>query len=255
MHPQSLKEFLEEKVSLYNQPKFILSDPIQVPHSFSDPKNIEISAFLTTSIAWGQRNTIIKNAFTLMQLMDYAPFDFIRNFTLQDLKLFENFKHRTFNSTDCKFFIQALQNIYINHNGLEGIFTQQYNKHKSLKQAIIIFRKMFLEMDHPARTEKHISNIEKGSPAKRLNLFLRWMIRKDNRGVDFGIWDNIPMSFLYLPLDVHTGNVSRQLGLLTRKSNDWQAVEEITQKLIKMDPNDPVKYDYALFGLGIFEKF
>ena len=252
---QDLKSFLDEKYERYNHPSFIESDPIQIPHSFSDKFDIEISAFLASTIAWGQRPTIIKNMNKLVALMDNAPYDFVLNCTKKDLKRFEYFVHRTFNGIDCTFFIQSLQHIYKNYDGLGVLFQNIYQQKKDIKDSIIELRKTFFEIDHPQRTQKHFSDITKGASAKRLNMFLRWMVRIDNCGVDFGIWNKIPMSELYLPLDVHTGNVARKLGLLTRKQNDWLAVEEITNSLRKFDSNDPVKYDFALFGLGIFEKF
>lgn len=248
-----LKSFLDEKYDLYNRETFIETDPIQIPKAFSKKEDVEIAAFLASTIAWGQRPTIIKNAQKLMQWMDDSPHDFIMNAQESDLHIFAEFKHRTFNGEDAIFFIQALQNIYRNHGGLEATFSKQ-NKGDA-KDAIANFRETFFSIDHPQRTEKHVSNVLKKSSAKRLNMFLRWMVRNDKRSVDFGIWKSLSPADLYLPLDVHTGRVGRKLGLLTRKQDDWPAVNEITQSLRILDPNDPVKYDFALFGLGIFEKF
>lgn len=248
-----LKSFLDEKYDLYNRETFIETDPIQIPKAFSKKEDVEIAAFLASTIAWGQRPTIIKNAKKLMQWMDEAPHDFIMNAQESDLHIFAQFKHRTFNGEDAIFFIQALQNIYRNHGGLEATFSKQ--NEGDAKDAIANFRKIFFSINHPQRTEKHVSNVLKKSSAKRLNMFLRWMIRDDKRSVDFGIWKSLSPADLYLPLDVHTGRVGRKLGLLTRKQDDWPAVNEITQSLRILDPNDPVKYDFALFGLGIFEKF
>jgi uncharacterized protein (TIGR02757 family) len=250
-----LKAFLDEKYEKYNSCDFITSDPIQIPHLFNDPLDIEISAFLAATIAWGQRVTIIKNSHRLIALMDNAPYDFIMNAGKEDLKRFEYFVHRTFNGTDCVFFIKSLQNIYKKHGGLGMLFQRNYLQTKEIKETLIHVRKVFFEIHHQQRTEKHFSNVEKGASAKRLNMYLRWMVRNDNRGVDFGLWSKIPASALYLPLDLHTGNVARKIGLLHRKQNDWRAVEDVTVNLRKLDPNDPVKYDFALFGLGIFEKF
>jgi len=191
----------------------------------------------------------------LIALMDHSPFDFIVNSSEKDLNRLEFFKHRTFNGDDCKFFVRSLKNICIKHKGLGELFQMLYLEQKDIFNTLIKFREVFFEISHPERTKKHVSNVLKGSSAKRLNMFLRWMVRKDNNGVDFGIWDKIPMSDLFLPLDVHTGNVARKLGLLKRKQNDWKAVEEVTGILRAFDPNDPVKYDFALFGLGVFEKF
>lgn len=250
-----LKNFLDEKFEKYNHPSFIDSDPVQIPHLFSGTEDIEISAFLTSTIAWGKREMIIKNATMLCEKMNFTPYDFIINAGTKDFEKFRNFKHRTFNGDDCIFFLKSLQKIYINHNGLKQIFENAYLKTGKIEDAIFQFRQLFFSPAHPSRTEKHISDITKNSAAKRINLFLRWMIRKDKCNIDFGLWDKIPSSKLYLPLDVHAGNVSRKLGLLHRNQNDWKAVLEITEALRKFDENDPVKYDYALFGLGIFEKF
>ena len=249
-----LHNFLEEKHDQYNRRGFIESDPISIPHQFSKKEDIEIAAFLTATIAWGNRKMIIKNANRLMKLMDRAPFDFIQNFTDDDLKPFETFVHRTFNGTDCIYFLKLLQNIYKNHGGLEGAFSFPLES-INIKESIISFHKLFFELEHQDRTRKHLANPEKNSAAKRINMFLRWMVRDDKRGVDFGIWKNIPTKNLLCPLDVHSGNVARKLGLLTRKANDWKAVEELTGNLRKFDVADPVKYDFALFGLGVFEKF
>ena len=252
---ENIKSFLNEKAEKYNHPDFIQSDPIQIPHQFQDVNDIEIAGFFASTIAWGQRITIIKNMQKLMALMDHAPYEFIMNHSEKDLNRFKYFKHRTFNGEDCKFFIKSVKNIYQKHNGLGGLFQKLYLENKCIQNTLIQFRQTFFEISHPDRTQKHLSNILKGSSAKRLNMYLRWMVRRDNSGVDFGIWDEISMSDLFLPLDVHTGNVARKLGLLKRKQNDWKAVEEITGVLRKFDPADPVKYDFALFGLGVFEKF
>ena len=251
----NIKDFLNKKAEKYNRPDFIESDPIQIPHLFSNQNDIEIAAFFASTIAWGQRVTIIKNMQKLISLLDHAPYEFIMNSSEKDFDRFSYFKHRTFNGEDCKFFIQSLKNIYKNYQGLGELFQKLYNNEKDIYNTLIRFREVFFEISHPGRTEKHVSNVLKGASAKRLNMFLRWMVRKDNNGVDFGLWNSIPMSGLFLPLDVHTGNVARKLGLLKRKQNDWKAVEEITQVLRSFDPADPIKYDFALFGLGVFEKF
>jgi uncharacterized protein (TIGR02757 family) len=250
-----IKKLLDEKVALYNQPSFIETDPIQVPRQFSKKENIEISGFLTATISWGQRPTIIKNAIKFIELVDYDPFDFINNCSEKDLLVFDYFKHRTFSGEDCKYFILALKNIYLSYGGLQKVFETGYQKTGNIKETLAYFYSIFFEIEGLERTRKHVSNVAAGSSAKRLNMFLRWMIRKDNAGVDFGIWDGIPSSTLMLPLDVHTGKMARKLGLLNRKQNDWKAVEEVTANLRNFDPADPVKYDFALFGLGIFEKF
>ena len=191
----------------------------------------------------------------LITLMNNNPLEFLLNNPEEDLDVFRDFKHRTFNGTDCIYFMKSLKNIYRNHGGLEKVFTDGFQKGNTIFSALIHFRKVFFELEHEHRTEKHVSNVEKGASAKRLNMYLRWMIRSDKNAVDFGLWKQIPASALMLPLDVHTGNVARKLGLLTRVQNDWQAVEEITAKLREFDLKDPIKYDFALFGLGAFEKF
>jgi len=249
-----LKEFLDEKVLKYNQPFFIETDPIQVPKNFSGKENIEIAAFLTATIAWGNRLSIIKNATKLMILMENQPHDFVLNASSSDLKNLENFVHRTFNGADTVYFIRSLKNIYQSHKGLQAVFENGFNENDGVKAALTGFYNTFFETNG-MRSRKHISNVEKGASAKRLNMFLRWMVRKDKNKVDFGLWNGIPQSALMLPLDVHTGNVARKLGLFQRKSNDWKAVEEVTNALRNFDPTDPIKYDFALFGLGAFEKF
>ncbi|WP_394331356.1 TIGR02757 family protein [Neotamlana sedimentorum] len=248
-----LKDFLDEKVETYNNPKFIESDPIQIPHTFSKKEDIEIAGFLTATIAWGNRKSIINNAKKLMALLDNAPHDFVINHNEADLKKLEPFVHRTFNGIDCITFISALQNIYLNHNGLEHLFYKL--NQNNLQIAISKFKTVFFEVEHLQRTQKHISDPLKKSAAKRINMYLRWMIRKDNAGVDFGIWDSLSPSELSCPLDVHSGNVARKLGLLSRKQNDAKALNELDVNLRILDKNDPVKYDFALFGLGVFEKF
>jgi len=250
-----LKDFLEEKYDLFNRPSYIETDPIQIPHSFEKKEDIEISAFLAAAIAWGQRKTIVANAKKLANFMENKPYQFLLNTKEKDWERFKIFKHRTFNGEDCVFFIRSLQNIYLKHNGLEAVFNEGFQKNKSIKEAIGYFRTIFLETTHLHRTEKHLSNVEKNSAAKRINMFLRWMVRSDNRGVDFGLWQKIPTSALFIPLDLHSGNVGRALGLLKRTANDWTAVEELTATLRTFDSNDPVKYDFSLFGLGVFEGF
>lgn len=249
-----LKSFLDEKVELYNNLSFIESDPIQIPHLFSVKEDIEIAGFLSATIAWGNRKMIIKNAYRMMDLMGNAPYDFVMSHTENDLERLESFVHRTFNELDFTSFIKGLQHIYTNHNGLEAIFTK-HQEPESMQKSITEFKKTFFEIPHQHRTEKHISDPMNGSAAKRINMYLRWMIRQDNKGVDLGIWKNISPALLSCPLDVHSGNVARKLGLLTRKQNDGKAVIELDTKLRKLDSNDPAKYDFALFGLGIFEGF
>ena len=247
-----INTFLDEKYDQYNRRTFIDTDPISVPHLFSKKEDIEIAAFLTATIAWGKRLTIIKNAQKLTSLMDGVPFDFITHAKESDLNALQHFKHRTFNGEDLRFFIRSLQFIYRQYGGLEAAFTGEDGK---VKTHLLTFKSIFLKTTHLPRSTKHLSDPSKGSAAKRLNMFLRWMVRKDNRGVDFGIWNNTSPSQLMIPLDVHSGTVARKLGLLKRKQNDWKAVEELTNALRQFDAQDPVKYDFALFGLGVFEGF
>jgi uncharacterized protein (TIGR02757 family) len=251
---EQLKEFLDSKVILYNNPNFIESDPIQVPHQFSIKEDIEISGFLTATIAWGNRKSIINNANKMMQLLEHSPYDFVLHHKESDLKAIEAFVHRTFNGFDFITFIKALQHIYKRHNGLETIFAKN-SKTQGLQYAIHDFKRTFFEIEHLTRTEKHVGDPLKNSAAKRINMFLRWMVRNDCAGVDFGIWKSLSPSQLSCPLDVHSGNVARKLGLLKRKQNDAKALLELDTALRKLDPNDPVKYDFALFGLGVFENF
>ena len=249
-----LKDFLDTKVVQYNNPKFIESDPIQVPHLFTKKADIEIAGFLTAAIAWGNRKSIINNAKRLMHLLDDSPHDFIINHKETDLDKLSPFVHRTFNSDDCIQFIKSLQHIYLKYNGLEAVFSK-HAEANSLQNSISKFKTTFFEVDHLQRTQKHISDPSKNSAAKRINMMLRWFVRKDHSGVDFGIWKSLSPSQLSCPLDVHSGNVARKLGLLNRKQNDAKALIELDTSLRKLDPKDPVKYDFALFGLGVFEGF
>lgn len=253
MNKKEIKELLDFKVKSYNAKDFIVSDPIQIPHSFTQKEDIEISALLVSTIAWGNRTSIINNGNKMMDIMGQEPYDFILNYTDDQIQNFE-FVHRTFNKIDLDFFFRGLQNIYLNHGGLESAF-KLHKDYSGVMGRIISFREAMFETQHEKRSEKHISNPEKKSAAKRINMFLRWMVRKDKQGVDFGIWDSIPCAELMIPLDVHTGNVARKLGLLTKKQNDWIALEELMQNLREFDSKDPVKYDFALFGLGAFDKF
>lgn len=249
-----LKDFLDEKVAFYNTPKFIDSDPIQVPHRFTKKEDIEIAGFLTAIISWGNRKMILKNAYKMMELMDNSPFDFISNHQQKDLSTFEQFVHRTFNAIDFQFFTTALHHVYKHHGGLEKVL-QIKSSSSNYQTTLHHFKKIFFEIPHPQRTQKHLSDPLRNSAAKRLHMFLRWMVRKDSTGVDFGIWKTHFSKNLSCPLDVHSGNVARKLNLLSRKQNDWKAVSELDTTLRIFDKNDPVKYDFALFGLGVFEKF
>lgn len=251
---EDLKEFLDEKVAQYDTISFIDTDPISIPHRYTKKEDIEISGFLAATIAWGKRTMILRNALRMMDILDDAPYDFVMNHTENDLERIKGVIHRTFNEIDLLYFIKALKHIYSEEGGLEGIFTR-YQTTDSMQPAIHEFNKIFFCLPHEKRTERHVSDPFKGSAAKRINMFLRWMVRSDGKGVDFGIWKKIPTSILSIPLDVHSGNVSRKLGLLTRKQSDAKAVEELDSRLRLFDKDDPVKYDYALFGLGVFEKF
>jgi uncharacterized protein (TIGR02757 family) len=249
-----LKSFLDEKVALYNNTNFIESDPVQIPHLFSQKEDIEIAGFLSATISWGNRKMIIKNSHQMMELMGNAPYDFVMSHQETDLERLESFVHRTFNGQDFMGFIKGLQHIYKNHGGLETVFSNNVGE-DNLQKNIHEFKKLFFEIPHLNRTQKHISDPLKGSAAKRINMYLRWMVRQDNKGVDLGIWKSISPALLSCPLDVHSGNVARKLGLLTRKQNDGKALTELDLKLRELDPTDPVKYDFALFGLGVFEGF
>ncbi|WP_353100172.1 TIGR02757 family protein [Myroides odoratus] len=252
MNKAELKEFLDEKVLLYNNPSFIVDDPVQIPHLYTQKEDIEIGGFLSATIAWGNRKMIIKNAHKMMELMGNSPYDFVMNHNEDHLDALTGFVHRTFNSTDFATFIQALQHIYRHHGGLEGVFS---DSSLPLQERISKFKTLFFEIQHQQRTQKHISDPLKGSAAKRINMYLRWMVRQDNAGVDFGIWKGVSPSELSCPLDVHSGNMARKLGILKRTQNDAKALLELDTALRKLDPVDPVKYDFALFGLGAIEKF
>jgi uncharacterized protein (TIGR02757 family) len=247
-----LKAFLDFKAEQYESPNFIEHDPIQIPHQFNRKEDIEIAGFLIATIAWGNRKSIIDSGRKLTTIMENMPLEFILNY--KDGSLFSSkFVHRTFNIEDLDFFARSLRNAY-EKGGLEHYFSVHPNL-TGVKGRIMNFREKFFSIAFPPRSSKHVSNPDQNSACKRLNMYLRWMTRDANKGVDFGIWKSINKSELYLPLDVHTGNISRLLGILERKQNDWKALEEIMQALKQMDENDPVKYDFALFGIGAFEKF
>jgi uncharacterized protein (TIGR02757 family) len=251
--PDTIRNLLEEKARRYNSPSFIEEDPVQIPHAFTRRENIEISGFLAASLAWGRRDIIIRNTLDLIARMDNNPIEFLMNMEESDFRAFSDFKHRTFNGEDCRFFIRSLRRIYREEGGLDRVFLSGYRKKRSILDSINAFRRHFLQTGHSVRSTKHLPDPVSGSAAKRLNLFLRWMVRKDEAGVDFGLWDGIDMADLMIPLDLHTGRVARELGILRRKQNDWKAVEELTGFLRQLDPADPVRYDYALFGIGLNE--
>lgn len=249
-----IKEFLDEKVIQYNRPQFIDSDPVAIPHRFERKEDIEIAGFLAATIAWGNRKMIVQNGYRLMELMGNSPYDFVMSHTEEKLEQLDGFVHRTFNQTDLRYFIQALKHVYSAKGGLETLFSSSVGE-ISTQPAITHFKKEFFSLPHPSRTLKHVSDPANGSAAKRINMFLRWMVRNDGCGVDFGLWKTISPHQLSCPLDLHSGNVARKLGLLTRNQNDAKALAELDFNLRQMDREDPVKYDFALFGLGIFEKF
>lgn len=252
MNWEETKEFLDFKAAQYNTSAFIEEDPIQVPHAFTKKEDIEIMGFLVATIAWGNRKSILKSGERLIDIFGNSPYDFIMEYEANKAVYFDGFVHRTFNSLDLAYFVEAIQNIYKNHGGMEDIFNKYATK-DSLQPAIHHFKKIFFELPHPNRTQKHVSDPHKNSAAKRINMYLRWMVRKDNQGVDFGLWNQINPKQLSCPLDVHSGNIARKLSILKRKQNDAKAVLELDKALRKMDPNDPVKYDFALFGLGVYK--
>jgi uncharacterized protein (TIGR02757 family) len=249
-----LKEFLDYKTTQYNNPRFIGDDPIAIPHLFSLKEDIEIAGFLVATISWGNRKSIVKNGYKLMEHLGHSPYDFVLNHKSANLKKLQGFAHRTFNAQDLVCFIKGLKNIYETNGGLENIFSK-YAAPDSLQPAIHHFKNKFFSLPHPDRSTKHISDPLMGSAAKKINMYLRWMVRSDNAGVDFGIWKSISPGILSCPLDIHSGNVARKLGLLNRRQSDARAVVELDKNLRALDKADPVKYDFALFGLGIFEKF
>ena len=253
MNDRELKDFLDAKVELYNQPSFIKNDPISIPHLFTKKQDIEIAGFFAAVFSWGNRTTIINKSKELMQLMDNAPFDFCLNHSPKELKNLMSFKHRTFNTTDLLYFIEFFKWHYSQHKSLELAFT----KHGTTTEEMLTgFPHYFFSLKYvPDRTRRHIATPERKSSCKRLNMFLRWMVRKDDKGVDFGIWKNISSLQLICPIDVHVARVARKLGILKRKQTDWQAAIELTEYLRTLDTNDPVKYDFALFGLGVMENF
>lgn len=253
MMPVHLKQFLDSKVKEYNQPAFIQDDPISIPHLFTKKQDIEIAGFFAAIFSWGNRTTIISKSKELMQRLDNAPYAFTKNHSVKDLQHLNRFKHRTFNEDDLYYFIEFLHQHYLKHDSLESAFVP--NSHFDTEQGLIHFKNYFFSFEHLKRTEKHISSPLQKSTCKRLNMFLRWMVRNDNKGVDFGLWKKISASQLICPVDVHVARVAKKLGLLKRKQVDWLAAVELTDALRQLDKDDPVKYDFALFNLGIIEKF
>jgi len=251
MNKEELRDLLEHLHDKYNRPEFIEPDPISIPHSFSDRHDREVAGFMAATIAWGNRKAIVKSAARMMQYMDDSPADFVRNASASELAHLQSYVHRTFNGQDFTDFVLAIRGITERWGGIGEFFEQNYVATQSIPQVLSLFRKEFFSIEHNPHCEKHLSSIDKGAACKRLNMYLRWFVRHDDRGVDFGLWKKIPMSALYLPLDVHTGNMGRALGLLTRKQSDWKATDEITRSLREFCTDDPVRYDYSLFGAGI----
>jgi uncharacterized protein (TIGR02757 family) len=262
-----LRTFLDKKVAEYNTPSFIPDDPVSIPHEYSLKQDIEISAFFTAIFSWGNRTNIIRKTQELMQLMDRSPYQFILQHEEKDLIPFLGFKHRTFNATDLLYFISFFRHHYDHHASLEDAFLLPWESGERevaathLKAwradgALSAFYHYFFSLpDAPPRTRKHIAAPEKNSACKRINMFLRWMVRRDGQGVDFGIWRRIPTARLICPLDLHVARVAKRFNLLSRKSSDWLAATELTDNLRLLDPKDPTKYDFALFGLGVIEKY
>lgn len=251
MENEELKELLDALYEKYDTPDFIESDPISVPHLFTRREDREIAGFLAATIAWGNRKAIVKSGRRMMEFLDNAPYDFTMNASQRELAALDGFVHRTFNGRDLASFVKALRRMYAGMGGIGGFFEERYAATGDMRQVLSDFRREFFNCDHTPHCEKHVSSIDRKASCKRLNMYIRWMVRDDGRGVDFGLWKLIPSSALYLPLDVHSGNMSRALGLLKRTQNDWKAVEEVTAALRTLDPCDPVKYDFALFGAGI----
>lgn len=253
LHPESLRDLLEHKYLQYNKPEFIENDPVSVPHLFTDLTDIEIAGFFSAMIAWGNRKTIVRNALKLVGSMDHAPYDFVMHAQGHDLKAISSFVHRTFNGEDVIFLIACLRAFYNKYGSMRHFFLLQAKAGISLREMLIQFRQALLLHTGHCHAYKHIPDMAKNTAAKRLNMFLRWMVRKDSHGVDFGIWQPFPASVLMIPLDVHTSRVAGKLGLLQIRNSNWKAVEQLTQNLRYFDPADPVKYDFALFGMGIYE--
>lgn len=256
MNDQQLQDLLEEQVAIYNQPTFIENDPISIPHQFNQQQDIEIMGFWSAMLAWGQRKTIINKSIELIERMDGAPYDFILNHEEKDREKLVSFKHRTFQTIDTLYFLAFLQFHYRQHDSLEWAFSQHLPREApTIEPALIGFHEYFFSLsDAPKRTRKHIATPARKSTCKRLNMFLRWMVRNDQKGVDFGLWKQIKTSQLLMPLDVHVDRIARRLGLIERKQTDWKSVLELTDRLRVFNAEDPVRYDFALFGMGVLEK-
>ena len=251
---EQMFELLETLHDKYNREEFIEADPISIPHSFASDNDKEVAGFLAATIAWGNRKAILKGARKMMECMDNAPYDFVLNATESDLNPLRSYVYRTFNGCDFIDFIRALQYICRKYGTIGTLFEQSYLEHKDMAAVLSDVRREFFSVDHSEHSTKHFSSVDKGAACKRINMYLRWFVRSDDRGVDFGLWRKIPASALYLPLDVHSGNMSRELGLLSRKQNDWRSTVEVTNTLKRFSVEDPVKYDFALFGAGVNSK-
>ena len=251
MSHEQVRELLEELHDKFNCEEFIEADPISVPHSFTLAEDREIAGLLASTIAWGNRKAIVKSAHRMMRYMDNAPYDFVVNASEQELEQLSTYVHRTFNGGDFQDFVRGMRYVINRWGSIGGFFERRYEATGDLRVVLSEFRKEFHSAEHNPHSEKHMSSIDKGAACKRLCMYLRWMVREDDHGVDFGLWRKIPMSALYMPLDIHTGRMGRSLGLLARKQDDWKAVEELTATLRDFDASDPVRYDYSLFGVGI----
>ena len=251
MSYEEMFELLESLHDKFNNESFIEADPISVPHSYTDAGDIEISGLLASTIAWGNRKAIVQSSHRMMRYMDNSPKDFVLNASDAEIATLSSYVHRTFNGEDLQDFVRALRHIFNKWGSIGGFFESRYAEHQDLRRVFSEFRREFHSVEHNPHSEKHMSSIDKGAACKRLCMYLRWMVRRDDRGVDFGLWRGIPMSALYMPLDIHTSRMGRGLGLLERKQNDWKAVEELTASLRSFNTEDPVRYDYSLFGVGI----
>jgi uncharacterized protein (TIGR02757 family) len=252
---EELRELLDELHDKYNNPDFIEADPISVPHCFTDPVDREIAGLFASTIAWGNRNAIVQSAHRMMRYMDNQPRDFVLNASEEDMAHLGSYVHRTFNGVDFQDFVRGVRHIIQTWGSIGGLFEHYYEESGDVRKAISAFRREFFSVPHDKHAEKHLSSIDRGAACKRIAMYMRWFVRRDDRGVDFGQWQKIPMSALYLPLDIHTGRMGRAMGLLQRKQDDWKAVEEITASLREFCLEDPTRYDYSLFGAGITKLF
>lgn len=256
MKSQQLKEFLDAKAAYYDQPAFVPGDPVSIPHRYTQLQDIEIAGLFAAILAWGNRTTIINKCTELMALFDNAPYDFVRNHQARDRMRLMGFRHRTFNGLDLLYFVEFLQHYYTNITSLEFAFSGHITpEDEDVRKALTGFHKMFFSLEHPERTRKHVSTPDRNSACKRLNMFLRWMVRDSKNGVDFGLWSHISPSQLICPVDVHVSRVAARLGLIPKAEANWKTAVELTEQLRLLDPKDPVKYDFALFGLGVIEKY